>query len=177
MIFFCIPIINMKTSQPTSDQLILYCCMENDCGKTFITKFNLKRHCASVHLKTKNFKCNYCHKFFSSKQNLDEHIFIHTGERPFTCEICQISFRQISQLSLHKRNHSKVFIKNNVKNVTNPMATVDKNSFNIQEASMEIEEHKAVSTISSINLPLLNSNRVSGDAVLPAFLEIIGEYK
>ncbi|OMJ91501.1 hypothetical protein SteCoe_5870 [Stentor coeruleus] len=83
----------------------LYCCMINNCNKTYSTKFNLKRHVEISHLKQKKQKCEYCNKLFVSRQNLREHTFIHTGLKPYQCSFCGEYFRQISQLSLHKRNH------------------------------------------------------------------------
>jgi uncharacterized Zn-finger protein len=57
-----------------------------------------------------NFKCKYCHRNLSSRQNLREHIYIHTGEKPYVCtEIgCGQSFRQGSLLSIHKKIHSEI---------------------------------------------------------------------
>ncbi|OMJ84637.1 hypothetical protein SteCoe_14232 [Stentor coeruleus] len=83
----------------------LFCCMMNNCNKTYSTKFNLKRHVEICHLKQKKHKCDYCNKYFVSQQNLREHVFIHTGAKPYECSYCGEHFRQISQLSLHKRNH------------------------------------------------------------------------
>lgn len=56
-----------------------------------------------------NFKCKYCARNLSSRQNLREHIFIHTGERPYKCtEVgCTKSFRQGSLLSIHRKTHKK----------------------------------------------------------------------
>ena len=86
-------------------KVTLYCCMIGTCNKTYSTKFNLKRHVEVSHLKQKKHKCPYCEKFLVSQQNLKEHIFVHTGEKPYQCSTCGEFFRQISQLSLHKRDH------------------------------------------------------------------------
>ena len=83
----------------------LYCCMMNDCEKSYTTKFNLKRHVEIRHLKQKAHQCEFCSRKFVSPQNLKEHTFTHTGEKPYKCESCGEYFRQVSQLSLHKRNH------------------------------------------------------------------------
>ena len=58
---------------------------------------------------SKSFICSYCHKSLSSHQNLREHEYIHTGHRPYKCKVpgCEASFRQGSQLSLHKKSHLK----------------------------------------------------------------------
>jgi uncharacterized Zn-finger protein len=59
---------------------------------------------------TKNdFICTFCKKSLSSRQNLREHEYIHTGHRPYQCTFtgCSARFRQGSQLSLHKKKHLK----------------------------------------------------------------------
>lgn len=83
----------------------MYCCMYPCCEKMYSTKFNLKRHVETTHLNIKRYMCDVCQKLFASKQNLLEHKFIHTGDKPFICKVCGDSFRQASQLSLHKRSH------------------------------------------------------------------------
>lgn len=86
--------------------ITMYCCMYADCGSEYATKFNLKRHVESVHMRLKKFKCQICGILFSSKQSLKEHFHIHMGSMPFKCVTCNKSFRQASQLSLHKRIHA-----------------------------------------------------------------------
>ena len=79
--------------------------MHRECGNEYFSKYNLRRHVESVHLKLKKFECGICKKVFSSKQNLKEHYFLHKGIQPFKCLTCNLSFRQASLLSLHKRVH------------------------------------------------------------------------
>lgn len=83
----------------------LYCCMIPGCVKAYSTRFNLKRHVETIHQKKKKHQCSECLRWFASKQNLVEHIYTHTGDRPFECTICGQAFRQASQLSLHRRKH------------------------------------------------------------------------
>jgi len=59
----------------------------------------------SNHNLQKNFKCLTCERYFSSKHCLREHCFIHTGERPYTCQVCQKVLKHASQMSLHKKTH------------------------------------------------------------------------
>lgn len=58
--------------------------------------------------RAKKFTCSFCNKVLSSKQNLKEHEFTHTGELPYVCKYpgCGMRFRQGSVLSSHKRIHS-----------------------------------------------------------------------
>lgn len=82
-------------------------CGIDSCDETFSSKYNLQRHINSLHLKLRRFECEMCSKRFTSKQTLNEHLYIHTGERPFACtaEGCCRKFRQASQLYIHKRKH------------------------------------------------------------------------
>ena len=88
-------------------QINNYACYYPACGKTFSTKFNLRRHINVSHLDIRAYSCEVCQKHFASKQNLKEHFFIHTGERPFECPVdkCGRRFRQASQLAFHKKLH------------------------------------------------------------------------
>jgi uncharacterized Zn-finger protein len=85
----------------------LYCCMAPDCEKTYTSKFNLKRHVEIAHYGIKRFECSVCRGLYSSMQNLKEHVNLHYGLKPFTCVHCGETFRQASQLSLHKRSHAR----------------------------------------------------------------------
>ena len=84
-----------------------FLCYYPDCAKTFVTKFNLRRHVNSTHLAIKAYTCPVCLKRFACKQNLSEHNFIHTGEKPFGCPQpgCGKRFRQASQLCVHRKTH------------------------------------------------------------------------
>ena len=49
----------------------------------------------------KAFNCTICGKIFKRIIYLDEHIRIHTNERPFKCEICGLHFKTKSPLYSH----------------------------------------------------------------------------
>jgi uncharacterized C2H2 Zn-finger protein len=65
----------------------------------------LKRHIQAFHNSEKRFQCPSCSKCLASRQNLKEHLYIHTGEKPYKCPEpgCGASFRQGTHLSAHKK--------------------------------------------------------------------------
>jgi uncharacterized C2H2 Zn-finger protein len=91
--------------EDTDAEFLFYCCSAPLCGKTYPSRLSLKRHIDVTHLKKKQIACPQCGKHFATMPNLREHLNLHTGKRPFLCQLCTRRFRQASQLSLHKREH------------------------------------------------------------------------
>jgi len=92
----------------------IYSCPYTACGKIYSSPINRKRHIDCIHLRLKDFTCQACSRQLSSKQNYREHLSIHTGERPFACFHCGLSFRQGSQLSQHRKTHRVVGRKSDI---------------------------------------------------------------
>ena len=51
----------------------------------------------------RGFPCEQCGKTFTSRQGVDVHQRIHTGELPYKCEICEKAFRTATQRREHVR--------------------------------------------------------------------------
>ena len=84
-------------------------CYYEFCGKEFNTKFNLKRHINSVHLKIKDFQCPICGKSLVSKIAYKEHSYTHENIKPLKCPYlgCTETFSRSSVLCEHKKTHGK----------------------------------------------------------------------
>jgi ferredoxin len=56
----------------------------------------------------KSHKCGECNAVFKTNARLKEHIIIHTGNKPFTCELCDKSYNSRSNLRKHKELHKNL---------------------------------------------------------------------
>ncbi|XP_052817249.1 zinc finger protein 93-like [Mya arenaria] len=54
--------------------------------------------------------CQFCQKVFWHKGQYNIHIRVHTNERPYSCSICNATFRKSSSLKEHAVRHSSSFV-------------------------------------------------------------------
>lgn len=92
---------------PAADGKQHYYCIP--CGKSFPYRSYYLRH-EKVHRKTRHI-CGYCDRQFSCKSNLDRHVRLHTGQKPYTCQDCFEGFQNRSEYTQHKNTCSAITAK------------------------------------------------------------------
>ncbi|XP_075237798.1 uncharacterized protein LOC142334016 [Lycorma delicatula] len=77
----------------------------NFCQKSFNRKNDLNNH-LNIHTKEKRYVCKFCQKICNCPSNLKTHINLHTKEKNYICNFCQKSFNFRSGLIRHLSIHS-----------------------------------------------------------------------
>ncbi|VDI11280.1 Hypothetical predicted protein [Mytilus galloprovincialis] len=75
------------------------------CKKTFDYLLCVQNH-VRIHTGDRPYKCGACPKDFVTKCSLAEHEKVHTGDRPHVCHICGITFMQKYKLAIHLQKHN-----------------------------------------------------------------------
>ena len=78
------------------------------CGKLFGIR-RIRQHIQSKHTANseKQHKCSVCAKGFINKQRLQDHMNMHTGEKPYMCNFCGSTFANNSNRLMHERTVHK----------------------------------------------------------------------
>ncbi|CRK92997.1 CLUMA_CG006532, isoform A [Clunio marinus] len=76
------------------------------CGFQAHTKFLIKQHIHVFHLKINTeWVCEQCGKICKRLSDMRSHQLVHTSERPYGCNHCELRFKCKKQLRCHERTH------------------------------------------------------------------------
>lgn len=59
-----------------------------------------------MHTGEKPYVCNISQKAFAQKNKLNSYLKVETGEKPYMCEVCQKPFSYNSSLTIHVILHT-----------------------------------------------------------------------
>ncbi|XP_039282666.1 zinc finger protein 525 [Nilaparvata lugens] len=80
----------------------------SDCKQGFRSRSTLQEHIKHLHLKIYSCRCNQCGQLFKHRNALISHRMVHTGEKPYSCHMCDRKFMQNGSLSKHLKSKHEV---------------------------------------------------------------------
>ncbi|KAK5893067.1 hypothetical protein CgunFtcFv8_005976 [Champsocephalus gunnari] len=83
-----------------------FTCTMHGCERRFSRSDELNRH-VRIHTGQKPFTCTICSRSFSRSDHLTTHTRTHTGEKPFSCDVCGKRFARSDERKRHGRVHVK----------------------------------------------------------------------
>ncbi|KAG5848369.1 hypothetical protein ANANG_G00097750 [Anguilla anguilla] len=99
------PGVQTNLQDPTAAQTNFGSSAQN-CDRRFSRSDELNRH-IRIHTGHKPFQCRICLRSFSRSDHLTTHTRTHTGEKPFSCDVCGKRFARSDERKRHGRVHLK----------------------------------------------------------------------
>ncbi|XP_064550431.1 zinc finger protein 98-like [Drosophila montana] len=73
------------------------------CDQRFYSGSTRTRHEQVRHIRSWSYECKICGKKYNTKSCLNKHEFLHSGLRPYRCELCNVAFPRKPGLRIHCR--------------------------------------------------------------------------
>ena len=95
---------------------IIYKCTRDGCNLKFMQEKNLQKHQKTHCILIKRYLCPFpgCGKRFTALYNQKIHYRIHTGERPYKCDICGNNYYDRANFKYHIKTAHKICDKNEI---------------------------------------------------------------
>jgi hypothetical protein len=96
--------------------ITLFKCNKDGCNLQFMNEKNLQKHQKTHSILIKRYLCPFpgCGKRFTALYNQKIHYRIHTGERPYKCDICGNNYYDRANYKYHIKTAHKICDKNEI---------------------------------------------------------------
>uniref|UniRef100_A0A7S3Z9K9 C2H2-type domain-containing protein n=1 Tax=Lotharella globosa TaxID=91324 RepID=A0A7S3Z9K9_9EUKA len=84
----------------------------------------------------KRYICHFCGKELSQKCNLESHLRVHTGETPYHCDVCPLSFKHLTNLTRHRKRIHNLYTK--IANPKSKRIHLDSKNVNPPKPNIEV---------------------------------------
>jgi len=104
----------LEAHNKTHDKI--YKCTKDGCNLQFMYEKNLQKHHKTHCILVKRYLCPFpgCGKRFTALYNQKIHYRIHTGERPYKCDICGNNYYDRANYKYHIKTAHKICDKNEI---------------------------------------------------------------